>query len=197
MTPIEPNEPTRETEPRPQDPPTAEPSGEAKPEAPQPQPASQPATSAGPSTKPPKQLSTTALVVIGSAIVLALFALQIWSSGNNVRHARRQGVLRCTESLAASFRQYLLDRNPERTRRALVDVAQAGKFEEVTLTDAAGNVLASTDRSKELKSIRLPRTPAIRPDVTFQGGRMSVVKAVVVGGDNVLGNLRIVARDGE
>ena len=80
--------------------------------------------------------------------------------------------------------------------RALIAIADSANLEEVTITDTAGNVTASTNLTLVHKSIVLPKNPPLKAEVTTESGRITVLRAIALGGDNVMGVLRIVAKDG-
>ncbi|HRJ28080.1 MAG TPA: hypothetical protein PLO61_11310 [Fimbriimonadaceae bacterium] len=134
---------------------------------------------------------------IVGAVILITFLLQGWMGDRRTEAARRDAFLQGVRGLSAALVQPMLQRDSARLQRTLEQIASAGPYSVVVVTDARGLVVASTDRTLENKTLDSLRRPPIQsPKFERLSDRIRAETAIVIGGDNVLGGLRVESKVG-
>jgi len=135
--------------------------------------------------------------IIATGIVVVLLTLTSWVGAIRTNSARVDTFRSATSALAASLRPDLMDANSQRTDSGRIrlgplvtNVAKAGGYRVVTMTDENGKVLASTDKNLEGSSLDTNGYPT---ETTFVGRTPSGLKAAspILLGDTVIGYLVI------
>lgn len=130
--------------------------------------------------------------VAGVLAILMTFIFQSWMAGRRLEATRRKEIARGVEATASTLTFLVLDRNSQRKLRDAADgIARAGNYAVVTIADAKGNVLATTDR--RLSTTRLPDLAAapLEARIETAPGRYVVTCAIALGGTNAIGALRV------
>lgn len=148
--------------------------------------------STAPPEEKPKGLSTPAKIAIVGAIVLLAFLIQSWLAGLRTEAARRDMLGRAVDALAAASEPLLLDLNaPRRASAFATRIAQAGKFDQVTIANRDGRIIGSTNRSLEGETADDLQNPPKEAKVTVVAGRLRATRAILLGSNNVIGAIRI------
>lgn len=130
-------------------------------------------------------------LALGVAILMS-FVFQSWMAGRRVEATRRQEIARGIQATASTLTFLVLDRNSQRKLRDAVDgIARAGNYSVVTIADANGNVLASTDRRLATTKVPGLSNAPLEARVETAPGRYVVTAAIALGGTNSIGALRV------
>lgn len=149
-------------------------------------------------TRPPNP--TVQLVGVVAAGILA-FALLVWAQGVRTAAVRREAFGRGVDGISAALAIPVIETgsrvNPNRGAR-LQSIAESiqrtGNYQTVIVTDANGNVLASTDtgvQGQTLKDMVESKSPAV---VTEADGVVEANCSILMDGGNKIGSLRIKAK---
>ncbi|HRI43569.1 MAG TPA: hypothetical protein PLL78_05525 [Fimbriimonadaceae bacterium] len=145
----------------------------------------------GPAEKP-KGLSTPAKIAIAGAVVLLAFLIQSWLGGLRTEAARREMLGRTADALAAASEPLLLDLDaPRRASAYATRIAQAGRFDQVTIADRDGRIIGSTNRTLEGRTETDLQNPPKEAKVVAEGNRLRATRAILLGSNNVIGGIRI------
>ena len=130
-------------------------------------------------------------LALGVAILMS-FVFQSWMAGRRLEATRRQEIARGVQATASTLTFLVLDRNSQRKLRDAVDgIARAGNYNVVTIADAKGNVLASTDRRLATTKVPGLSSAPLEARVDPAPGRYVVTAAIALGGTNSIGALRV------
>jgi hypothetical protein len=134
-------------------------------------------------------------LIVGTAIVIILLTLTAWSGSARTEGAKRDGLAAEVSAIAAMFKYPILEANSlrttaghERLRPMVLEIAKAGGYESVVLTDASGAVLATTKGALEQKKIESRNLPKDGP-VTSRSASGLNAAAPIKAGDSTLGYL--------
>jgi hypothetical protein len=131
------------------------------------------------------------LLAAGLAILLT-FVFQSWLAGRRLEATRRQEIARGVQATASTLTFLVLDRNSQRKLRDAADgIARAGDYSVVTIADAKGNVLASTDRRLATTQLLDLKNAPLEARVENERGRTIATCAIALGGTNSIGALRV------
>jgi hypothetical protein len=151
-------------------------------------------------TKPVRHANPT--VQLGGVVIAVIlaFAALVWAQGIRLGHEKREAFGRGIDGLAASLAIPVVETNSVKLEnrgarlQAVVEAIQrAGQYDVVVVTDANGNVIASTDTSlqgqtlKELSEAKSPTTE------TEANGMIEAVTAIEAN-NNKVGALRVRAK---
>jgi hypothetical protein len=139
-----------------------------------------------------KGLSNPAKIAIAGAVVLLAFLIQSWLAGLRTENARREMLARTADALSAAAEPLLLDLGaPRRAPAYATRIAQAGRFEQVTIADRNGMIIGSTNRTLEGKTAPDLQNPPKNAKVVVDGNRLRATSAILLGSNNVIGAIRI------
>lgn len=149
-------------------------------------------------TRPPNP--TVQLVGVVAAAILA-FALLVWAQGVRTAAVKREAFGRGVDGISAALAIPVIETgsrvNPNRGARlqSIVEsIQRTGTYQSVIVTDANGNVLASTDtgvQGQTLKDMVEVKSPAI---MTETDGLVEATCSILMDGGNKVGALRIKAK---
>lgn len=143
-------------------------------------------------TEKPKGLSPPAKIAIAGGVVLIAFLIQSWLGGLRTEGARREMLGRTADALAAASEPLLLDINaPRRASAYATRIAQAGRFDQVTIADRDGRVIGSTNRTLEGRTEPDLQNPPKEAKVVAEGNRLKATRGILLGSNNVIGAIRI------
>jgi len=136
----------------------------------------------------PKWLRQMVLALICLLIIVLVF----WSAMLRMEGVKRKELSRGVDAVASLLTQSLLERKPDKLRQTIESVATAGHYDRITVTDAQGAVIASTDRTVE-GTARPEMVKASTPAQTdLKQGRYVVTRAVNLGEGNMIGAVEVV-----
>ena len=131
------------------------------------------------------------------AVIIAFGAL-VWAQGIRLNAVRRESFGRGIDGVAAALaipvietKSVRLENRTARLQSVVEAIKLAGQYDLMVVTDANGNVLASTDTSLQgqtLKEMATVKTPTTEKDVD---GFVEAVCAINAEGGNKVGALRI------
>jgi hypothetical protein len=115
--------------------------------------------------RPTLMNANTRNLIVGTAIVVILLTVTALAGSVNTERAKKEALLYDVAALAASFKYPILEANSlrtdagrERLNPMLNEIASAGGYTSMVLTDASGAVLASTSGGKDrIEHDRLPK----------------------------------------
>ncbi|MBX3110758.1 MAG: hypothetical protein KF857_02015 [Fimbriimonadaceae bacterium] len=145
-------------------------------------------------TPPPvkKPMATWLRQIVLTGICLLIILLVFWSSMLRMESVRRKELSRGVDALSPLLASSLLERKPDKLRQTLQALAASGRYERVTVTDAQGAVIASTDRTVE-GTARPDLVKAPTPAMTdLKQGRYIITRAVNLGESNMIGAVEVV-----
>lgn len=141
---------------------------------------------------------TLQLGAIVVAVILA-FAGLVWAQGIRLSHEKREAFGRGVDGLAAALAIPVVETGSVRAENRLArlqsiveSVQRAGHYEVIVVTDANGNVVASTDTSlqgqtlKDMVSVKAPAT-----EKETDGIVEAVTSIDAAMGGNKVGSLRV------
>ena len=136
-------------------------------------------------------------MVVSTAVVIVLIALTAWAGTAKTERAKLDSLQMGAAALAASMKYPLLeakslrtDAGRERLQPMVSEIAKAGGYLSVVLTDDAGKVLATTDLNLQGKSLEDVSQSAGGSRVERRGGVLRATAPVMVGGSPI-GYLRV------
>ena len=145
-------------------------------------------------TRTPSQIR---FVVISTAVVIVLLALSAWAGNAKTERAKLDSLRMDVAALAASMKYPLLeaaslrtDAGRERLQPMVSEIAKAGGYVFVVLTDDAGMVLATTDLNLQGESLEDVSKSAGGSRVERINGVLRATAPVMVGGSPI-GYLRV------
>lgn len=143
--------------------------------------------------------SQTRFLVISTAVVIVLLALSTWAGRAKTERAKLDSLRLDAAALAASMKYPLLEAaslrtnaGRERLQPMVSEIAKAGRYVSVVLTDEGGKVLASTDLNLKGKSLEGISESAEGSRVERRDGVLRATAPVLVGGSPI-GYLRVEA----
>ena len=143
--------------------------------------------------------SQTKFLVVSTAVVVLLLALTAWAGSAKTERAKLDSLKMGTAALAASMKYPLLeaaslrtDAGRERLQPMVTEIAKAGGYIFVVLTDERGKVLASTDLNLQGKVLDDVSKSSKGPRVERTDGVLRATAPVLVGG-SAIGYLRVYA----
>lgn len=150
----------------------------------------------GQSEAPAKVLPPGVRFAIAAAIVLLLLFLVSWAGVRQANEMRRAELGKGVDAIAAALTIPLLETasvqyegRRSRLQRVAGDIASAAGYQQVTITDAEGRVLASVDKNLERATIPEMAAPADKRD-KVSGGVLLVTRDIKIGPTR-LGSVRI------
>lgn len=134
-------------------------------------------------------------VMMATGVVIVLLTLTSWIGSIRTNRARVDTLRSATSALAAALQQDILDANSQRTVAGrerlsplITDIAKAGGYRVVTLTDGKGKVLVSTDKNLEGESIK--ELPDSGTEIEKTRSGLRAIAPIKLGG-NVIGYLQV------
>jgi hypothetical protein len=144
---------------------------------------------------PPADKRPVLPLVIGAAVMLLLLGLQNWVLQAQTARVRELGFRHSVDALGAAVVPLMLQGDTGKLRQTATDIAKAGGYRAVIFADRNKTVLASTDtRAMDIGNVQTDPTPLEARVSAFNGG-LRAVRAVTVGGDNVLGYIVVESAD--
>lgn len=132
-----------------------------------------------------------ARMVISALALLLLLAAVVFGMESKAKSRVNDQIARGVDALSGPASLFILQNSADRTKKFVDSVKSAGEYEEVTLTDGAGRVLASTDSARAKETIPLPSPAPFKARLSTVGEDLKVYRAISIGGDNVIGMLII------
>ena len=137
------------------------------------------------------------IIVVSAVIALALLGITAWVGGVKTERARLDTFRMDTAALAATMKYPLLearslrtDAGRERLQPMVEEIAKAGGYVYVVLTDEKGKVLASTDLNLQGKNVKDVTESSDGSRVERTGDVLRATAPVLVGGSPI-GYLRV------
>jgi|GEM_PF-4745594 len=124
--------------------------------------------------------------------LIALMGLIIFAGDVRRRGEVRAEKIRATQSIAAALLSEVLNRKDFRAQRACDQIQSAGGYASVTITEAGGKVIASSDKNLLGKSLTPPKEALTKAEERTEDGVQAFWKAIVLGTDNPVGYVRLV-----
>ncbi|MBL8064618.1 MAG: hypothetical protein JNM34_02045 [Chthonomonadaceae bacterium] len=150
--------------------------------------------------EPKKTNPTVQLAGLVLAVILA-FALLVWAQGIRISAVRRESFGRGIDGLSAALMIPIVEtsslRNPNRLERLqsiVEDIQRKGNYQVVTVTDATGKVLASTDagqKNQTLKEMAEAQAPAKEKEAN---GLIEATTAVTSKSGEKIGAIRVIVK---
>lgn len=135
-------------------------------------------------------------IVIGCIVVA--FIVQDWWLVARGNGARQRTFENAVKAMAVALQPTLLTRNTDRARPVITSMATAGNFALIVVTDPSGRVIASTDRSQDAITIDDMKNPIPgNTQIRSVDGGLQATTPIALGGNNVIGTLRVVLPPGE
>lgn len=135
---------------------------------------------------------STRNLIVGSAIVVLLLTITALAGSVNTKNARKSALLSGVDALAASFKYPILEANSlrteagrERLKPMLDEVAAAGDFRSVMLTDSAGQVMAKSDGSLSQSSVPVDELPKQGSRIADSPPGLRITSPVKMGGTTI------------
>jgi hypothetical protein len=135
---------------------------------------------------------STRNLIVGSAIVVLLLTITALAGSVNTKNARKSALLSGVNALAASFKYPILEANSlrteagkERLKPMLDEVALAGDYRSVMLTDSAGQVMARSDGSLSQATIPIDELPKQGSRIADSPPGLRVTAPVKMGGTTI------------
>ena len=136
-------------------------------------------------------------LIIATGVVIVLLTVTSWAGTVRTNRAKVDTFRSAVSAIAASLRQDLMDANSQRTDTGrarpgplLIEVAKAGGYRVVTMTDENGKVLASTDKNLEGERVDEEDLPDDGTTVQKTGYGYKASAPIHLG-ENVIGYLLI------
>jgi hypothetical protein len=130
-------------------------------------------------------------MVVAAGCFLLMLALVVYGLESKAANRVNAEIARGVDALSGPASLFIIQNSPDRTKKFVDSVQSAGDYQEVTLTDGSGKVLASTDAAKNGTAIPLPSPAISQAKLSTVGGDTKVVRTISIGGDNVIGMLII------
>lgn len=128
------------------------------------------------------------ILAFGALILLAI----VWTTGTiRANNATDQGLKDMSSIVSVTVREPILKGEAGRLRLIATDIASAGNYASVSFTDKSGNVIASTDRLLQSKTLNHLEKPPLKPEIKNLEGHKTVFRAITLGQDNVIGGISI------
>lgn len=132
-------------------------------------------------------------LIVGTALAVILLTITAWAGSVRTERAKRAALSSGVSALAASLRYPMLEANSVRSdtgrqkmRLIVLDIAEAGGYSAVYVTNADGEVIATT--KGKLSSKKLSREALPSDGVKFEGISSGVsIGAPIKSADSVLG----------
>lgn len=124
--------------------------------------------------------------------LLALMGLIIFAGDVRRRSEVHGEKIRATQSIAAALLSEVLNQKEFRAQRACDQIQSAGGYNSVTITAPSGKVLASSDKNLIGKTLTPPKEAIAKAESRTEDGAQAFWKAIVLGGDNPVGFVRLV-----
>lgn len=146
---------------------------------------------APPAEKKPMPGWLKRLIVV--CAIIAVFIIQDWWLVARGNGARQKTFERAVNAMSVALQPVLLTRNTDRARPVVTSMAQAGGYALVVVTDPSGKVLASSDRALDSATIDEMKNPVPGNTQlkTVESG-LQATTPIALGGNNVIGTLRVV-----
>jgi hypothetical protein len=116
--------------------------------------------------RPTLMSTNTRNLIVGTAIVIILLTVTAMAGSVNTERAKKEALLYDVNALAASFKYPIMEANSLRTDAGrerldpmLKEVAKAGGYSSMVLTNEVGDVLASTKGSLEWSTVPVGTLP--------------------------------------
>lgn len=139
-----------------------------------------------------KGLSPKSMIAIAAIAVVLVFMIQIWLGNRRAANEKRVMFGHAVDALAAACEPQLLDRSfPSKASAYATKLAQSGQFTLVEFADRSGKIIGSTNRTREGTTPAEMSNPPLQTKIENVSGRLRATRAIVLGGNNVIGSLRI------
>ncbi|QYK53884.1 MAG: hypothetical protein KF824_03085 [Fimbriimonadaceae bacterium] len=140
----------------------------------------------------PKPQSPYLRPIVMTAVAIILLMIVAWGGNMRTHQAKIAEIERSVDALSEAIEPTVLNNDPARLSRALLSIAEAGKYKSVTYSDNSGKILASTDQVRlGKKSDEMAKSPQ-KAKATNEKGSVVVRRAVILAGDTRLGNIEVV-----
>ena len=136
-------------------------------------------------------------LIIATGVVIVLLTVTSWAGSVRTNRAKVDTFRSAASAIAVALRQDIMDANSQRTDTGrarlgplVTNVAKAGGYRVVTVTDEDGKVLASTDTSLEGESVETDGFSAKSTDVRKTNYGYQATAPIKIG-ESVIGYLLI------
>ncbi len=158
---------------------------------------SDPVASTSVQKKPAKPMPKWMKWAIVALVIVLAFGFQGWLNGRRIQGAKEEFFTQGVNALAASLTEVMIERNPAKAQKMIEQMARDGGYSLIIVTNATGQVLATTDRAKvstSIEELKKPPTGGAKIERIPDGLRGD--RAIAIGGDSILGGLRIETKYG-
>ncbi|MCB0825688.1 MAG: hypothetical protein KDC26_05825 [Armatimonadetes bacterium] len=124
---------------------------------------------------------------------LAIMLLLIVHVAGNIRAAgtQRADQLRMINAIASTLNDPVLQRDTVKLRRICENLAQQGAFERVSITQVSGEVIVTTDRTKEGTVLEHCKKAPNQGKIEEVDGHRTLVRSIFVAEDNPIAAIEI------
>jgi hypothetical protein len=130
--------------------------------------------------------------IILAAIGIFLLLLVAWGGNLRVNQTRISELERSVNALSEAIEPTVLVGDHAKLERLATDIAKAGGYREVTIADNAGQIIATTNATRQGKKSEALRVATSKAKAEKQDGQIKIRRAIVLAGDTRYGNLEVV-----
>jgi uncharacterized membrane protein affecting hemolysin expression len=150
------------------------------------------------STPPPapesnesKRMDPRLRSVIIAALTLLLFIIVIFSSNVRANQIRISELERSVDAMSEALEPNVIADSPEKLQRIITDVAKAGNYKEVSVSDNSGKIIATTNSARLGTQSPAMTVSTKKAKAEMKDGTVVVRRAIILAGDTRYGNLEI------
>jgi uncharacterized membrane protein affecting hemolysin expression len=150
------------------------------------------------STPPPapesnesKRMDPRLRSVIIAALTLLLFIIVIFSSNVRANQIQISELERSVDAMSEALEPNVIADSPEKLQRIITDVAKAGNYKEVSVSDNSGKIIATTNSARLGTQSPAMTVSTKKAKAEMKDGTVVVRRAIILAGDTRYGNLEI------
>jgi uncharacterized membrane protein affecting hemolysin expression len=150
------------------------------------------------STPPPapesnesKRMDPRLRSVIIAALTLLLFIIVIFSSNVRANQIQISELERSVDAMSEALEPNVIADSPEKLQRIITDVAKAGNYKEVSVSDNSGKIIATTNSARLGTQSPAMKVSTKKAKAEMKDGTVVVRRAIILAGDTRYGNLEI------
>lgn len=150
-----------------------------------------PAPAPAPESQTPKRMDPRMRGVIMAVMTILLFVIVVFSSNVRVKQTRIAELERSVDAMSEALEPSVLIDSHDKIQRTLTDVAKAGNYKEVSVSDNSGKIIATTNSARlNTESIAM-KEATNKAKAQVRDGQVIIRRAIILAGDTRYGNLEI------
>ncbi|MFM9873622.1 MAG: hypothetical protein ACKVQS_09190 [Fimbriimonadaceae bacterium] len=129
--------------------------------------------------------------IIMAGMTIILLIVVIFGANIRTEQTRISELERSVDAMSEAIEPNVLTDSPDKLQRLLTDIAKAGNYKEVSVSDNAGKIIATTNSARLGTQSDAMKVSTKKAKAVDKDGTLVIRRAIILAGDTRYGNLEI------